>query len=51
MQVFFRQLCCPVPRPLAASTLPNKPIRYLPDSLYFSITLAAGLLWLALSVF
>lgn len=51
MQVYFRQLRCPVPIRLAISAMPNKPIRYLPDSLYFSITLAAGLLWLALSVF
>lgn len=51
MQLFFRQSNCQISACLATVTSPNKAGRHRPDSLYISISVAAGLLWLALSGF
>ena len=51
MQVFIQQHSYPVPTCLDTTTSQNKISRYLPDSLYLSIAIAAGFLWLALSGF
>lgn len=51
MQVPFRQHSYQISTRLAAISSPAKLRRYLPDSLYLSTAVAAGLLWLALSGF
>lgn len=51
MQIIIRQPICQLSRRLAGFSLAGKLRRYLPDSLYLSLALAGGLLWLALCRF
>lgn len=51
MQIFFRQSNCQISTWLATIASPIKAGRHRLDSLYISISVAAGLLWLALSGF
>ena len=51
MQISFKQYYGAVSTRLLAFPSPSKLSRYLPDSLYLNIAVAAGMLWLALSSF
>ncbi len=51
MHLFFWQPIRQVPARPALSAVPAGKSRLRPDSLYFSIAIAAGFLWLALNCF